>query len=56
METDQRRINLQINGFTFAGSSSLTLQRVTFTGCGDNLTILDEEQLDIISSTSLIWS
>ena len=45
MKTDQRGINLQINGFTFTGSSSLTLQRVTFNGCGDNLAILDEEQL-----------
>ena len=39
-------------GFAFTGSSSLTLQRVTFTGCGGNLTTLDKEQLDIINSTS----
>ena len=39
-------------GFAFTGSSSLTLQRVTFTGCGANLTTLDKEQLDIINSTS----
>ena len=52
METDQRRINLRINGFNFNGSSSLTLQSMKFTGCSDNLTILDEEQFDIISSIS----
>ena len=39
-------------GFVFTGSSSLTLQKVTFTGCGANLTTLDNEQLDIINSTS----
>ena len=39
-------------GFAFTGSSSLTLQRVTFTGCGANLTTLDNEQLEIINSTS----
>ena len=39
-------------GFAFNGSSSLTLQRVTFTGCGANLTTLDKDQLDIINSTS----
>ena len=39
-------------GFAFTGSSSLTLQRVTFTGCGANLATLDKEQLDIINSTS----
>ena len=39
-------------GFAFTGSSSLTLQRVTFIGCGANLTTLDKEQLDIINSTS----
>ena len=39
-------------GFTFNGSSSLTLQRVTFIGCGANLTTLDKDQLDIINSTS----
>ena len=39
-------------GFTFTGNSSLTLQRVQFTGCGANLTTLDKEQLDIINSTS----
>ena len=39
-------------GFAFNGRGSLTLQRVTFTGCGANLTTLDKEQLDIINSTS----
>ena len=39
-------------GFAFTGTSSLTLQRVIFTGCGANLTTLDNEQLDIINSTS----
>ena len=39
-------------GFVFTGSSSLTLQRVTFIGCGANLTTLDNEQLDIMNSTS----
>ena len=39
-------------GFAFTGSSSVTLQRVTFIGCGANLTTLDKEQLDIINSTS----
>ena len=39
-------------GFAFTGSSSLTLQRVTFTGCGANLTTLDKDKLDIINSTS----
>ena len=39
-------------GFAFTGSSSLTLQRVTFIGCGANLATLDKEQLDIINSTS----
>ena len=39
-------------GFAFNGNSSLTLQRVTFIGCGANLTTLDKEQLDIINSTS----
>ena len=38
--------------FAFTGSSSLTLQRVTFTGCGANLTTLDAEQFEIINSTS----
>ena len=43
-------------GFAFTGSSSLTLQRVTFTGCGANLTTLDKEQLSIINSTgSLVY-
>ena len=43
-------------GFVFTGSSSLTLQRVTFTGCGANLNTLEEEQLDIINSTiSLVY-
>ena len=39
-------------GFVFTGSSSLTLQRVTFIGCGANLTTLDKKQLEIINSTS----
>ena len=39
-------------GFAFTGSSSLTLQRVTFTGCGANLTTFDKKQHDIINSTS----
>ena len=39
-------------GFAFTGSSSLILQRVTFTGCGANLTTLDKGQLNIINSTS----
>ena len=39
-------------GFVFTGSNSLTLQRVTFTGCGANLTTLNNEQLNIINSTS----
>ena len=39
-------------GFVFTGSSSLTLQRVTFTGCGANLTTIGKKQLDIINSTS----
>ena len=39
-------------GFAFTGSINLTIQRVEFTGCGANLTTLDEEQLDIINSTS----
>ena len=39
-------------GFAFTGSSTLTLQRVTFTGCGANLTTLDNKQLNIINSTS----
>ena len=39
-------------GFAFTGSSSLTLQRVTFTGCGANLTTLDKKQLNVINSTS----
>ena len=39
-------------GFAFTGSNSLTLQRVTFIGCGANLNTLDEEQLNIINSTS----
>ena len=39
-------------GFAFTGSSNLILQRIKFTGCGANLTTLDEEQLDIINSTS----
>ena len=39
-------------GFAFTGSSSLTLQRVTFIGCGANLTTLDNEQFDIINSNS----
>ena len=39
-------------GFAFTGSSSLTLQRVKFIGCGANLTTLDKEQLHIINSTS----
>ena len=43
-------------GFTFTGSSSLTLQRVTFTGCGASLTTLDKKQLEIInSSSSLVY-
>ena len=41
-------------GFAFTGSSSLTLQRVTFIGCGANLTTLDKEQLNIINSTSCL--
>ena len=40
-------------GFAFTGSSNLTLQRVTFTGCGANLTTLDKEQLDIIIPPTL---
>ena len=39
-------------GFAFTGSSSLTLQRVTFIGCGANLITLDKEQFDIINCTS----
>ena len=39
-------------GFAFTGSSSLTLQKVKFTGCGANLTTLDKEQLSIINSIS----
>ena len=39
-------------GFAFSKSSSLTLQRVTFIGCGANLTTFDKEQLNIINSTS----
>ena len=39
-------------GFAFTGSSSLTLQRVKFIGCGANLTTLDKKQLHIINSTS----
>ena len=39
-------------GFAFTGSSSLTLQRVTFIGCGANLSTLDKKQLAIINSTS----
>ena len=39
-------------GFAFTGSNSLTLQGVTFTGCGANFTTLDKEQFDIINSTS----
>ena len=39
-------------GFAFIGSSSLTLQRVTFIGFGANIITLDNEQLDIINSTS----
>ena len=39
-------------GFVFKGSDNLTLQRVTFTGCGANLITLDKEQLEIINSTS----
>ena len=39
-------------GFAFTGSSSLTLQRVTFIGCGGNFTTLDKKQFDIINSTS----
>ena len=39
-------------GFVFTGNSSLTLQRVTFTGCSADLITLDKEQLDIINSTS----
>ena len=38
--------------FAFTGSSSLTLQRVKFIGCGANLTTLDKKQLHIINSTS----
>ena len=41
-----------IIGFAFTGSSSLTLKRVTFLGCGANLATLEKEQLDIINSTS----
>ena len=39
-------------GFAFTGSSNLTLQRVTFIGCGANLTTLDKGQLNIVNSTS----
>ena len=38
-------------GFVFTGSS-LTLQKVTFIGCGATLSTLDNEQLSIINSTS----
>ena len=43
-----------IIGFAFTGSSSLTLKRVTFIGCGANLATLEKEQLDIINSTNSI--
>ena len=39
-------------GFAFTGSSSLTLLRVVFQGCGATLSTLDKEQLNIINSTS----
>ena len=39
-------------GFAFNGRGILTLQRLTFTGCGANLTTLDKKQLHIINSTN----
>ena len=42
-------------GFAFTGSSSLTLQRVTFRGCGATLSTLDKEQLNINSTSSLVY-
>ena len=58
MATIQCNFSIYVNtthptiGFAFIGRGSLTLQRVTFIGCGANLTTLDKEQLDIINSTS----
>ena len=42
----------QTIGFAFTGSSSLTLLRVKFIGCGATLSIFDIERLNIINSTS----
>ena len=41
-------------GFAFAGSSNLTLHKVTFTGCGSDLITLDNEQHDSINSTNYL--